>query len=401
MIKIIHVRALGPSGLVICWLLGAGGTVSASDGAELGYPVTAQQRGAALKVAQDGVRLSDLAAHAPSTYRVVAGDSLWAIAGLFLRQPWRWPELWGLNLQQIANPHRIYPGQLLSLDIRDGRARLVVAPQDAGMSTVSWSPRIRMEHASGAAALPTLAPHVIEPFFSDSMIVDAATLAHAARIVATPDKRLLLGVGDRAYARANPTEALQMPDGLPQRFLIVRSTPPIVHPISGQVLGYEAHAVGRADLVREGRAATPGALAQPATVVVRSVRQEVQVGDRLLPVTALEFPSYAPHVPYDTTLLATVVAVPDDVVALAGPNQVVLIDRGAVDGIDIGTVFAVQRAGQQGLDSTRADDAAEPIELPEERQGLLMVFRVFHRLSYALILQAQMPVVVGDQLVHP
>jgi hypothetical protein len=141
------------------------------------YPVTPQQRATAQQTAQQGVPLSELAPNAPDEYTVKPGDTLWAISRLYLLRPWRWPELWGMNINEIANPHRIYPGQVLYLDKTGGRARLTT--RRGGFSgdggTIKLSPRTRFDSLAGMA-LPTLNPSMIEPFLSEPIVVDANAL---------------------------------------------------------------------------------------------------------------------------------------------------------------------------------------------------------------------------------
>ena len=157
-------------------------------------------------MAQTGIPLDALAANAPERYTVKHGDTLWAISGMFLKSPWRWPELWGMNKQDIRNPHRIYPGQQLYLDKANGRATLrtrLGSSMDgvqAPIATVRVSPRTRSESLADAA-IPTLAPQDIEPFLSEPLIVDELTFSQAPRIVATQEGRVMLSRGDRAYAR--------------------------------------------------------------------------------------------------------------------------------------------------------------------------------------------------------
>src|SRR5690606_6850693 len=164
------------------------------------YPVTPVQRATAQQVAQQGVPLGELSPTAPEEYTVRRGDTLWGISGMFLRRPWRWPELWGMNLASIANPHLIYPGQVLYLDKSNGYARLRMGARagSGGLPTVRLSPRTRSESLADMA-LPTLPAHLIEPFLVQPLVVDAQRLAQAPRIIATTDERVIMASGDRAY----------------------------------------------------------------------------------------------------------------------------------------------------------------------------------------------------------
>jgi nucleoid-associated protein YgaU len=116
--------------------------------AQAALPVSPEQRATAQQVAQAGVPLSELAPNAPESHTVQRGDTLWAISTLFLKSPWRWPELWGMNLQQIRNPHLIYPGQVLVLVRSGDRATLQIGAVPEGQAptnTVKLSPRVRSE----------------------------------------------------------------------------------------------------------------------------------------------------------------------------------------------------------------------------------------------------------------
>ena len=166
--------------------------------------VTPAQLSTAQKVANDGVPLSELAANAPDSYKVKRGDTLWAISKLFLKSPWRWPELWDMNKADIQNPHLIYPGQMLYLDKSNGRARLSSRPGAGGadnLETVKLSPRTRKTDLKNDS-IPTIDNHLIEPFLSEPIIADEAAIASEPRFVATQEGRVLLSKSDRAYARS-------------------------------------------------------------------------------------------------------------------------------------------------------------------------------------------------------
>lgn len=370
------------------------------------FPITAQQRATANQVAHAGVALTELRADAPQRYTVKSGDTLWAISGLFLKSAWRWPELWGMNLADIHNPHLIYPGQTLFLDTSSGRARLTTQLNGGGgIPTVRLSPHTRVEGLANSA-LPTLQNHLIEPFLSEGIIVDDQTMNHAPRIVATQDGRVFLTRGDRAYVRSSsPGELVDDPHQKQKAYRIFRDTKPLKDPVTGEVLGYEAPYLGKALLARsEGTqdSAPQGNNAQldviPATFDIVEVKEEIRVGDRLLPEPPRQLRSYVPHAPA-TPVDARIVSIYGTGVVNAAQNQVVVINKGSLDGLENGHVLAILQAGERLIDKT--DAAMTKIKLPDERNGLLMVFRTFDKLSYGLVLDIVSGVKVGDRLINP
>ncbi len=372
------------------------------------YPVTAEQKATAAQVAQKGVPLAELAANAPDSYTVKRGDTLWAIAGLFLKSPWRWPELWGMNLDDIKNPHLIYPGQKLYLEKKDGRASLRSTPSltdEMPTNTVRLSPRTRYETLADEA-LPTLKSHLIEPFLVEPVIVDEGSIRLAPRIVATQENRVLLTTGDRAYARGQGDTVLKDDAHQKQKmYRVFREATPLKDPITGEVLGYEAQYLGQALLARgeslqesSDQDGSPRTDIVPATIDVVAAKEEMRVGDRLLPEPGRQLLSYVPRAPQGK-VEGRVVSVYGNAVASAGQNQVVAINRGTRDGMESGLVLAILKDGARLIDKT--DEARPEIKLPDERNGLLMVFRTFERVSYALVLEIRDGVKVGDRLVNP
>jgi hypothetical protein len=414
-----RVRATAFSTLAVLAGALAAGAVQAQN-----YPITPAQRATAQQVASRGVPLSELAPNAPDTYVVQRGDTLWGISGMYLKRPWRWPELWGMNLQSIPNPHLIFPGQTLYLEKDGGYARLRTSPGGRGDETVRVSPRTRSDSLVGTA-LPTLKPHLIEPFLVQPLVVDELTLQQAPRIVATRDERVIMGNGDRAYVRGAQGHPLVLGAGAPRQYRVCRDAVALKDPVTGEVLGYEAQYVGRAELVRSESTvvvapdttrvqADPYAEAGessthqvsggdvdivPATVDLSGAKEEIRAGDRLLPAPQRGFNSYVPRAPQAPVDARVVSLYGGNSVINAAQNQVITINRGTADGMQAGNVLTLLTKEERMRDKTDSERAM--IRLPSEANGLAMVFLTFDRVSYALILQSQRPVQVGDRLVNP
>jgi hypothetical protein len=354
------------------------------------YPVTAQQRSAAQAAAQAGVPLSELAPNAPDSHTVKPRDTLWGISKLFLKSPWRWPELWGMNLEQIRNPHLIYPGQVLYLDKSNGRARLRVG-QPVADNRGKLSPRIRSTDLS-TGGIPSIPFHLIEPFLSEAVVFEGNELETAPRIVASQEGRVMLSRGDLAYVRGELNNQ--------RDYRIFRQPRPLIDPTTRQILGHEAVFVGTAEYTRQGESRV-GAnnLAEiiPATFTITSIKQEANIGDRLSVVPPRELTNYAPHAP-QSPLAGQIISVYGDAI-IAGQNQIVSLNRGSDEGLERGHVLALWRNGDTTIDKT--DPHRVSIKLPDERHGMLFVFRVFKNVSYALILSVQEPVKAGDRFTQP
>ena len=360
-------------------------------------PVTEGQRSTAQQVAQTGVPLSELAADAPASHTVQRGDTLWAVSQIFLKSPWRWPELWGMNLQDIRNPHLIYPGQVLLL-VKDGdRATLRLAQAAQGQApnnTVKLSPRVRSELLDNGA-IASIPLQLIGPFLNEALVLSRDELALAPRIVATQEGRVLVSRGELAYVRGDLHGA--------RDFTLYRESTPLTDPLTRELLGFEARFVGTAEYLRAGAPAIAGdsqdaRLPVPATFRVTSARQEAGVGDRLAPLPPRDYTAYVPHAPA-SAMSGQIVSIYGEALS-AGQNQIVTINRGQRDGIERGHVLALWRAGVDASDSTQIG-RPQAIRLPDERSGLLFVFRVFDRVSYALIVSALDPVQAGDRFTQP
>jgi hypothetical protein len=355
------------------------------------FPITAEQRSTAQRTAEQGVPLSELNANAPDVYTVKPRDTLWDISKMYLRSPWRWPQLWGMNMEQVRNPHLIFPGQMLFLDKSNGRARLRMGQPVGPSGDAKLSPRIRSRDIAldGIASIPF---HLIEPFLNEAVIFDTNALAAAPRIVATQEGRVLLSRGDTAYVRGEI--------GPEREYRIFREPRPLRDPTTKEILGYEATYVGASEYMIQGETRTNAegkAEIVPATFTVTSIRQEAGVGDRLAPIPSREYTNYAPHPP-SGPISGQIVSIYGDALT-AGQNQIVALNRGANDGIERGHVLALFRDGKVIVDTT--DKSRAKIKLPDERHGILFVFRVFDRMSYALILSVKDPVSPGDRFTQP
>jgi hypothetical protein len=376
-------------------LLAASLSAAGLTAAAANLPISEQQHATAERVAQAGVALIELAPNAPESYTVKPGDTLWDISKLFLTSPWRWPELWGMNREQINNPHLIYPGQMLLLVTTDGRARLQLAQarsnQAQGTGTVKLSPRVRSAalDENSIAAIPL---HLIEPFLNAAVVFDTDELASAPRIVATPEGRVLLSRGDLAYARGDLSQATD--------YRVFRSTRPLRDPSTQEILGFEAPYLGTAELIRADQSqAGPDGKTEvvPATLVIKTVRQEIGVGDRLSPVPQRSFLRYVPHAPAQP-IGGQIVSIYGDGLN-AGQNQIVALNRGLQDGMERGHVLALWQEGRRLVD--RTSESRDLMKLPDEQHGVLFVFQVYARVSYALILSVKEPVKPGDRFTQP
>ena len=380
---------LAATGLALVLTAGAGPALAQSN-----LPITPQQRATAQQVAQAGVPLSELAPNAPDSHTVQRGDTLWGISSLFLKSPWRWPELWGMNLDQIRNPHLIYPGQMLVLEKVDGRARLRMGHAGGGApdNTVKLSPRVRSELLDNGA-IASIPLNLLGPFLTEAVVFDTNELATAPRIVATQEGRVMASRGETAYVRGDLGGA--------RDFRLFRELKALVDPVTREVLGYEGRYVGTAEFTRAGETqlasagGTPGVV--PDTFRITNTRMEAKVGDRLSPVPMQELVAYVPRAP-SSPVEGRIVGIYGDGLR-AGQNQIVSINRGQRDGMERGHVLALWRAGTDAVDTT--GERRQNIRLPDEKHGVLFVFRTFERVSYALILNVQEPVRAGDRFTQP
>jgi len=315
---------------------------------------------------------------APERYVVVRGHTLWSIAQRYTDSPWRWPELWNLNKEEIKNPHRIYPGNVIVLD----RARGQLALSD----TVKLSPKVRAE-STAQSAVPSIPPAIIEPFLTRPLVIEPDGLDNAPTIVATEESRVILENGNRAFVQG-------IGSSKETSWFVYRRGPALVDPDTQTTLGYEAIYLGTARVVRGG---------DPAVIQLSSVTQEVGVGDKLVAAGKPEIPTYAPRAP-STALRGRIISLygRDTRVGEYGNQSVIAINLGKAQGVEVGNVVALYRPGTTIADASRSKDvAAAPLTLPNERYGIAFVFRVFDRVSYALVMSLSKPVNKLDLVQNP
>ncbi len=365
------------------------------------------------QAAADAGALKDTA---PERYTVVEGDTLWSISGRYLKEPWRWPELWKMNQDQIKNPRRIYPGDVLVLD----RSAQQAALQIVQLNTVKLSPKVRAEPLE-ARAVPSISPSEIAPFLSQPMVVGQTELDSAARIVATEESRVALGAGNVAYVQGITKDQGEL-------WRVFRRGDALIDPENNETLGYAAIYLGEARVRDFGK--------DVATIEIIKSTQEIYQDDRLLPA-AMEKPifAYVPHPP-QKSIKARIISAYGNL-RETGPASIVALSKGSADGLEVGHVLAIYRSqggnhythrtqpiygrsGPTGRDDKRSyygqrllprdapvysaavsDKDREVTELPDERYGLVMVFRTFDRAAFGLVMQASRPVSVLDVVKNP
>jgi len=355
----------------------------------------------------------------PERHVVVKGDTLWGISSKFLKDPWLWPKVWQLNRSQIKNPHLIYPGDVVFLDYSSGKPELRLLRE-----TITLQPGV-VEEPLDKVAISTIPLNVIAPFLSQPLVIEKDQLANSPRIIAGQDNRVVLSPGTKIYINKIEEE-----DGLD--WFVYRPGQTLVDPDSKETLGVEATYLGDARITKYG---------EPASANISKAKEEIFTKDRLVPAGDEAITNFVPHAP-DTEIKGRIIKIYGGL-AEAGPESIVAISRGSQDGVEIGHVLAINRYGRVIKDpepSKEAKDKSdaktklkelnfevskdaegkpivnfekktekngglilEPgmIKLPDERVGLMMVFRVFDRISYGIIMQASEPVNTKDAVQTP
>lgn len=319
----------------------------------------------------------------PEYYVVQKGDTLWDISALFLSDPWLWPEIWEVN-PAIANPHLIYPGDVIGLVYRDGKPVLRVARGGESTDQVEkLQPAIRSS-AIGGEPIASIPIDAIAPFLNRLRVVSKDELDAAPYIVSLGKEHLLGGTGFKVYARGIKAEDQAT------RYVVYRPGKVYRNPDNPQdILGYEALPVADASLERTG---------DPATLLLARSSREVRGGDRLMPDLIDDISRHlVPRVP-ENELTGEIISVVDGVSQI-GQHQIVVLSLGVRDGAQPGHVLAVHQRGQKVRDLY--GQRQEDVTLPDERAGSVLVFRPFERVSYALVMNAVRAMHVRDIVKKP
>ena len=345
----------------------------------------AQERGSRLEVAAVGQQPPSpvLNPRHPETYVVQRGDTLWDIASMFLRDPWYWPEIWQIN-PQVANPHLIFPGDILSLAyLDDGRpvVNLERGPQVAqgGGGFERLSPRVRSEPL--AEAHFTSPYESIAAFLSRPRVIDKDALDDLPYIVAHREG-LMASSGRDVYVRG-------VDETVGTVFNVVEQGEELIDPDTNDVLGYQGIYVGQGRIDRTG---------DPSTLrMIESVREAV-VGNFLMEEEDIIPLNFLPRPP-DTEIDGRIISVLDGA-SLIGEYEVVVINRGSQAGLEPGHVLRVWQTGRTIRDTQRGA-FGQKVRLPDEPAGTMMVFRTSERLSYALVMEATTPLALLDAVRNP
>jgi hypothetical protein len=368
-------------------VLGLGTAVAAlSIALEASAPALAQEA--------SGTSMSvPLAADAPDEYVVKKGDTLWDISAVFLRDPWYWPEIWYVN-PQVANPHLIYPGDVLHLVYIDGKPRITM--ERAG--TVHLSPQVRSEPLG--SAIPAIPYDLLMDFVGRPQMMSKDEVKNAPYVIGIRDRHMVGSTENEIYG-------LGIKNAQPDtRYTILHIGDELRDPDNGDLLGYMTYYAGTGEVVQADNRAGKEDRDRMTHLKVVATGREILQGDKLFPAQTDIGDAFVPSAPSDTKLDGQVIAIHDGVWT-AGKYQVLALNRGKKDGLVPGNVVAIFQRGEEIRNrytgSTWRSMATnyEKVRLPSERNASVMVFKVYDRMSYALVVQSTSAITVGDFVKHP
>ena len=332
-----------------------------------------------------------LAPDAPDTYVVKKGDTLWDIAGVFLKYPWYWPEIWYVN-PQVENPHLIYPGDVLRLVYVDGKPRITVGT--AG--EVRLSPQVRTDPLG--QAIRTVPYDILMNFVQRPSLLTKKQVDKAPYVVGFRSRHIVGSSANELYVKGleNPPPGTE--------YTIVHPGEELRDPDDGDLLGYVGHYAATTRVITT----TDAKHEDPLThLTVLDNGREINQGDKVFPAKTKFGDDFVVSAPKDTKLDGQVLAVVDGL-AVAGRYQVLAINRGKRDGLVPGNVVAIYARGvdvrdlySRGQDWTKFTANYATVKLPDERSGTLLLFTVTDRMSYGLVVESTQPMRIGDFIKHP
>jgi nucleoid-associated protein YgaU len=332
----------------------------------------------------------DIRNDAPDRHIVVKGDTLWDISAKFFKDPWKWPHIWGLNKNTIKDPHWIYPGNVIYLDRNTGTLRFSPPGDTSGeannvtpasgvdntSNNVRLSPKVRGS-ASDHDAIPSIPASAIEPFLIQPLVVEANELKDAPTLIGAREGRVILGNDDIAFVKGLPSDK-------GDQWQLYRPGKTFVDPDTQEILGIEAIYLGNAEITR---------FADISTIAITRAVEEIYAGDRLVVPSVGVANTYLPRAP-ENNISARIISIYGGV-SQGGQNSVVTLNKGARDGLESGHVLALYHQGEV------VKNEGKKYTLPDERYGLVFVFRVFNKVSYALVMQTKLPIQLLDRANTP
>jgi LysM repeat protein len=364
------------------------GTVVGDEKNAIEAAIEASSSPAATETVQVPSRGIPLAENAPDSYVVKHGDTLWGIAKVFLRDPWYWPEIWQVN-PQVHNPHLIYPGDTLRLVYIDGQPQIVLQRGLERGDGIRVEPRVRSEPID--SAITTIPYATVAAFMSKPTVLDREQIKAAPYVLATRDLHVVMSEGDTVYARG-----FTSPAELGSHYNVVRVGDALIDPDDKRVLGYDGIFTGSGHVTRQG---------DPTTLIMTESARESRAGDKLIPGgvdVPLDFIPSAPRVKTNGRIISVSYGV-----TIIGQYEVVVVNRGARDGLAPGNVLGVFDTGPVVVDTDKKGFfnldtlGAKRVQLPSERTGTFMVFKTFDNISYGLIMEATNLIQVGDKVQNP
>ncbi len=312
----------------------------------------------------------------PNEYVVQVGDTLWDIAAAFLKDPWFWPEIWYVN-PEIENPHLIYPGDVLGLVYIAGEQRVTTVVRTP-LSQWRMSPQARVTQL--AQAVTSIPYETVSAFLTSGVVLERGQAKRLPYLVDTRGDHLMAAAGNEVYVRGLKG------DEPGSRYSVVHVGDPLIDPDDNRLVGYQGIWVGEATMRRGG---------DPATLLLTDTTQEVKIGDRLMPETVdipLNFFPKSPARNIDGRIISVV-----NGVTQIGQHMVVVLNRGARDGLAVGDVLTVFQTGEKVRDRVKGGR----VRLPDEAAGTVMVFKVYRDIGYALVMEATQPIHIHDTIRNP